>query len=288
MAVYQRSYRDIETPIISSFDRSLVIARYGMAELFSSRFFLGFFLVSLVPQVVFITLIYLRYNIEALIQLDISLDDILMIDAAFFGQIVQSTFGVIAFAMVLFVGPALVSPDLRNNALPLYLSRPLSKSDYILGKLAVIVLLASAVTWVPGLLLFFAQVFLGEPGWFGAHWHVPIAMAASSFVWIVVLSLVALAISAWVKWKPIARLGFFAVFLIAAAFGNIWREAFDDSRGAYLNPFEAYESFAAWLYGLSMLHEAIPGAHAFVVLVVVAVLALLALRARVTAFEVVS
>ena len=288
MAVYQRSYRDIETPVISSLDRSLVIAKYGLHELFASRFFLGFFLLTLVPQVVFLTLIYLKYNIEALIQLDLSLDELLAIDAAFFGEIVQSTFGSIAFAMVLFVGPALVSPDLRNNALPLYLSRPLNKSDYVVGKLAVLVLLASAVTWLPGQLLFLAQVFLGEPGWLGANWHVPIAMAATSLVWIVVLSLVALAISAWVKWKPIARLGFFAIFLIAAAFGNIWHEAFDDARGAYLDPFQAYDSFVGWAYGVRAASDAIPGSHGLVVLVIVGVVSLVALRRRITAFEVVS
>ena len=287
MAVYQRSYRDIETPVISSFDRSLVIARYGLAELFSSRFFLGFFLLALVPQVVFLTLIYLRYNIEALIQLDIPLDDILAIDAVFFGQ-VQMVFGMLAFAMVLIVGPALVSPDLRNNALPLYLSRPLNKSDYVIGKLSVLVLLASAVTWLPGQVLFLAQVFMGEPGWFAAHWHIPLAMSATTLLWVVVLSLIALAISAWVKWKPMARLGFFALFLIAAAFGNIWREAFDDSRGAYLNPFEAFGSFASWLYGVEIFDDPIPGFHALVVLIVLAVIGLAALRARVKAFEVVA
>lgn len=44
------------------------------------------------------------------------------------------------FAMVLVaqVGPALISQDLRFNAIPLYLSRPLRRGDYFLGKLGVI------------------------------------------------------------------------------------------------------------------------------------------------------
>lgn len=57
------------------------------------------------------------------------------------------------FSMVLIVlvGPNLISRDLRYNALPLYLSRPLRRIDYFLGKLAVIVGILSLVTIVPSL-----------------------------------------------------------------------------------------------------------------------------------------
>src|SRR5262249_12712346 len=40
--------------------------------------------------------------------------------------------------LVLVVGPALISQDLRFNAVPLYYSRPLTRADYFLGKLGVI------------------------------------------------------------------------------------------------------------------------------------------------------
>src|SRR5947208_6382782 len=40
--------------------------------------------------------------------------------------------------LVVLVGPGLISQDLRFNALPLYFSRPLRRSDYFLGKLGVI------------------------------------------------------------------------------------------------------------------------------------------------------
>ena len=50
-----------------------------------------------------------------------------------------------------------MSPDLRNNGLPLYLSRPFSRTEYVLGKMSVLLILLSAITWVPGLLLFLFQ-----------------------------------------------------------------------------------------------------------------------------------
>jgi ABC-2 type transport system permease protein len=51
--------------------------------------------------------------------------------------------------LVLVVGPALISQDLRLNAVPLYYSRPLTRADYFLGKLGVIAGYLGAVTVVP-------------------------------------------------------------------------------------------------------------------------------------------
>ncbi|HMP60774.1 MAG TPA: hypothetical protein PKD86_15620 [Gemmatales bacterium] len=51
--------------------------------------------------------------------------------------------------LVLVVGPDLISKDLRFNALPLYLSRPLRRLDYFLGKLGVIGFYLVLVTAAP-------------------------------------------------------------------------------------------------------------------------------------------
>src|SRR5258707_13066390 len=51
-------------------------------------------------------------------------------------------------------GPPLVSRDLRNNALPLYLCRPFTRTEDVLGKMSVLLILLSAITWIPQLLLF--------------------------------------------------------------------------------------------------------------------------------------
>ena len=56
--------------------------------------------------------------------------------------------------LVLLVGPDLISQDLRFNAMPLYLSRPVRRFDYFLGKLGVIAVYLSAVMIVPVLLAF--------------------------------------------------------------------------------------------------------------------------------------
>ena len=60
----------------------------------------------------------------------------------------------VSMILVLLVGPDLISQDLRFNAIPLYLSRPLRRFEYFLGKLGVIAVFLSAVTLVPALLAF--------------------------------------------------------------------------------------------------------------------------------------
>jgi ABC-2 type transport system permease protein len=60
----------------------------------------------------------------------------------------------IAMILILLVGPNLISQDLRYNALPLYLSRPLRRVDYFLGKLGVIVAFLGAVIVVPSIVAY--------------------------------------------------------------------------------------------------------------------------------------
>lgn len=56
--------------------------------------------------------------------------------------------------LVTLAGPNLISLDLRYNALPLYLSRPVTRLDYFLGKLGVIAALVAAVAVLPAVVAY--------------------------------------------------------------------------------------------------------------------------------------
>ncbi|WZP00800.1 ABC transporter permease subunit [Isosphaeraceae bacterium EP7] len=56
--------------------------------------------------------------------------------------------------LVLLVGPDLISQDLRFNAIPLYLSRPIRRYEYFLGKFGVIAVYIGAVTALPVLVAY--------------------------------------------------------------------------------------------------------------------------------------
>ena len=124
------------------------------------------------------------------------------IDGSFF-QTFANIQGGFAFVLALLVGPPLVSRDLRNNALPLYLCRPFSRTEYVMGKMSVILILLSAVTWIPQLLLFPAIVSRGF-AWFRANLWIASAIVIGSVVWILLLALLSQTISALVKWRVVA------------------------------------------------------------------------------------
>src|SRR3989339_386407 len=104
-------------------------------------------------------------------------------------------------------GPGLIAPDLANNALPLYFSRPLTRWSYALARLTVLVGMLSVVTWIPGLVLFGLQVGLAGGSWVRADWTLGAGMGAGFLVWLLILSLVAMASSAYVKWRVVAAAG---------------------------------------------------------------------------------
>ncbi len=54
-----------------------------------------------------------------------------------------------AMILIVIIGPGLISQDLRFNAMPLYLSRPLTRLDYFAGKLGTIAAFLSAVMIAP-------------------------------------------------------------------------------------------------------------------------------------------
>ncbi len=59
-----------------------------------------------------------------------------------------------SMVVILLIGPNLISQDLRVNALPLYFSRPLRRSDYFLGKLGVIVFFLAMVMIAPAIVAY--------------------------------------------------------------------------------------------------------------------------------------
>lgn len=219
MAVYKKTYHGYDGPLTPAWSRALIICRYAFEEMHSSRFLNMFFLGTMLYPLVCAFLIYVNQNLNFLKMLPGSpKESLFVVDSAFFLTFlgVQSMLG---FFLTAFVGPGLVSPDLANNALPLYLARPFSRAEYVLGKLLVLATLLSVMTWIPGLLLWLLRGSLAGGGWLGANLRIAAGLFAGAWIWILVLSLLALALSAWVKWKPAAGALLFGVFFVCSGFG---------------------------------------------------------------------
>jgi ABC-2 type transport system permease protein len=221
MAVYKKTYRPYEGELTGSWKRLLVIPRYAFEDLNRSRFLTIFFLATLIYPLICALVIYVRHNASVLSLIGVQGGErFIPINVGFFMGLLgwQS---MLALFLTSFIGPGLVSPDLANNALSLYLARPFSRTEYVIGKMLVLVVLLSLMTWIPGLLCFGLQAYLDEGSWMSDNWRIASAFFFGSWTWILVLSLLALALSAWVKWKPAAGALMFGVFFVGAGFGAV-------------------------------------------------------------------
>ncbi len=254
MPVYDHRYRGWSGERRTGRFRIWTVARFALGDLWKSRLALLLFIVALLPPLFFAGMIYLASNVEMLtaVGFNVAGEGVdaswMAIDKEpFFWFLVwQSSF---AFFLSAFIGPTLVAPDLAHNALPLYLSRPLSRSDYILGKLLVLLVPLSAVTWIPGLLLLGLQTSLAGPGWLGEHWRLVPAVVLGSWIWILLLAVLAIAISAWVKWRPVATGMLFGLFILGEAFGKAIEEIAGFRWGKLLAMDDVVQTIWASLFG---------------------------------------
>lgn len=230
MAVLERSYKRFEGTLSPEWSRFLIIPRHAFRHVFRSKLFTGFFALSFIYPLVCAILIYLHHNVEALGIMKINIRDLLPIDAWFF-QVYVITQGTIGFFLAMLVGPQQVSRDLTNNGLPLFLCRPFTRSEYVVGKMSIVIGLLSTMTWVPGLILFLLQSYLEGWSWFVDNIWIASAIFIGSLVWILLLALMSQAISAWVKWLVAARAALLAAFFIPTAFSAIVNEIFQTRWG---------------------------------------------------------
>ena len=94
----------------------------------------------------------------------------------------------------------------------------------------------SMVTWVPGLLLFGMQVGMAGRGWFRANWTLGAGIVAGFAFWVLLVSMVALASSAYVKWSVVAGALVLGFFFILAGVSEMINGVFRVTWGHALNP----------------------------------------------------
>lgn len=234
MAVYKRRYNSYTGILTPEWSRFFVLTRYAFADLFKSRFFVILLILCFVPCLFFAGYLFVANNKTIQLLLQMRSGDFLTVETEYFVFMVMVQTQV-AFFLNCWVGPVLVAGDLTNGALSLFLSRPFNRSDYVLGKLSVLALLLSAITWVPCLLLFGLQSGLARNGWIWSHLWMVVPMVLCSAIWILMLSLIALAVSAWVKLRIVATGVIFIALFIPAGLGEMYDAIMHTYWGKLLN-----------------------------------------------------
>src|SRR5918999_1125195 len=259
MAVYKRGYQRYAGPLTGRWTRFMVLPRYAWDRLYQQRLVILLTMLALVWPLLCAGFVYLSNRVELLQGLDRDFREFIRVDGRFFSifMYVQSGFAIFLAALA---GPGLIAPDLANNALPLYLSRPLTRWKYALARLIVIVGMLSVITWIPGLLLFGLQVGLAGGWWFLANWTLGAGMVVGFLLWLLILSLVAMASSAYVKWRIVAGAVSLAFFFILAGVAEMIDEVFRVSWGHIIDP--AWTVNRVWCALLGVQAPRGPGAVA--------------------------
>jgi ABC-2 type transport system permease protein len=249
MAVYEHLYGAYEGESQTSWSRFLVIPRYALREVFKSKLFTTIFILCFIYPLIATIIVYLHHNANALALLQINVRELLPIDASFFRTFLEVQ-GAFAFILTVLVAPPLISRDLSNNALPLYLSRPLSRTEYVLGKMTVVAFLLSLVMWIPGIILFFFQASLAGFSWLVSNLWMIGSIFFGSLVWIILLALLALAVSSLVKWRVVASGALLGMFFVPSAFGQIINQLFLTRAGHLISMWATMNSIWLGLFGL--------------------------------------
>jgi ABC-type transport system involved in multi-copper enzyme maturation permease subunit len=290
MAVYKRRYNPYTGSLTPEWSRFFVLTRYAFADLFKSRFFVILLVLSLVPILFFAGYIFIANNKTVQLLMQVRSADLFSVEAQYF-VVIMMVQTQAAFLLNCWVGPVLIAGDLTNGALPLFLSRPFSRADYVLGKFAVLGLLLSGVTWVPCLLLFSLQAGLAKGGWIWSHLWMIIPIVLCSAIWILMLSLLSLAVSAWVKLRIVATGVIFISFFVPSGLGEMFNAIMGTYWGRLLNFSYMFRLIVAKGFrersGVigSIGWNEIPVPAAWGVLILVCLLSLVILNARLRARE---
>src|SRR3954466_11355574 len=149
MPIHDQSYRHYAGGKSIAGRSWLVIAWAGIRTFMKKRAFMGLMLFALAPFIVRAVQMWFSSNYPQASMLAPSAQ-------TFREFLEQQDFFV--FIITVYVGAGLIANDRRANALQIYLSKPLMRSEYILGKLAVLFSFLLLVTLVPALLLVLLKV----------------------------------------------------------------------------------------------------------------------------------
>jgi ABC-2 type transport system permease protein len=237
MAVYKRGYQRYQGPIQGRWAKFCVLPRFAWRRMLSQRLVVLLLVLSMIWPLLCAVYLYIGNHADLLKGIGVSPDFLSFIrgDGSFF-MVFMNVQAVFAVFLAALTGPGCIAPDLANNALPLYFSRPITRGEYALGRLVTLVGLLSIITWIPGMLLFIMQASMAGWSWFSENWGIGAGIFAGFAVWILLVSLVALTSSAYAKMKVIAGgivLGFF--FILSGA-SNIINVVFRSKSGFIINP----------------------------------------------------
>jgi ABC-2 type transport system permease protein len=228
MPIHDQSYRRYGGGKTSPGRGWAVIAWAGIRNVIRKRVFMGLLLFAWMPFVVRAVQIYLSTNFPQMA--------LIAPTAETFRQFLEQQ-DAFVFFVTIYVGAGLIANDRRANALQIYLSKPLLRSEYIAGKAAVLFSFLLLVTWVPAILLLLVQVmFAGSFAFVSKNLFLFPAITVASLLQALLATFTMLALSSLSKSSRYVGILYAGIiFFTAAIYGAMYAITGGSTKLSYLS-----------------------------------------------------
>jgi ABC-2 type transport system permease protein len=256
-----------------------VIASAGVRTMLAKRAFLGLLLISWFPFFVRAVQIYAAANLP---------------QAAFlaptpemFRQYLEQQ-EIFVFFITVYAGAGLIANDRRANALQIYLSKPLTRAEYVFGKLTILMTFLLLVTWVPAIVLLVVQImFAGNFQFFTSNIYLFPAITVFSFIQVVTVASAMLALSSLSNSSRYVGILYAALLFFSQALFGVLRFVSGNTSLSWISvPFDLNQVGDA-VFRLPLRYDT-PWALSLAALVVLVAVSALVLERRVRGVEVVA
>jgi ABC-2 type transport system permease protein len=227
-----------------------VITRAGVRTVLSKRSFIALMLLAWAPFVVRAVQIYIAANFQQA--------SFLAPQAETFREFLEQQ-GVFVFFVTIYIGAGLIANDRRANALQVYLSKPLTRAEYVAGKFAILFLFLASVTWLPAILLLIVQtMFAGNFAFVQENIFLLPAITLFSLLQVLVSAMTMLALSSMSKSSRFVGIMYAGLIFFTAAFFQALRGITGRTSWAWLSPTDTLEQIGAYIFRMEPPYQLSP------------------------------
>ena len=256
-----------------------VITREGIRNVVVKRSFIALLLFAWSPFVVRAVQIYVAANFAQA--------TFLAPKAEMFREFLDQQ-GIFVFFVTIWVGAGLIANDRRANALQVYLSKPLTRAEYVAGKLAILFIFLVSVTWLPAILLLMVQImFAGSFTFVRENIFLLPSITLFSLLQVLMAGTSMLALSSMSKSSRFVGVMYAGLMFFTAALFQAVRGITGRNSLAWLSPTAALEQLGDVIFRLTPRYTDFSAFVAVLTVVVLIGLSMFILERRVRGVEVV-
>ncbi len=279
MPIHDQGYRRYAGSRQPAGRRWWVIARAGLLGLVRRRSFLALLLAAWLPFLVRVVQIYVSSNFQQA--------SFLAPKTETFREFLEQQ-GLFVFFVTIYAGAGLIANDRRVNALQIYLSKPLTRLEYVVGKLAMLSALLLLVTWAPAMMLLVVQMlFAGSTTFIRNNLFLLPAVTLFSLLQVLLAGCTMVALSSLSRSSRFVAIMYAGVMFFTSGVASTVRAMTGHTRLAWISPNQMLEQVGDAIFRLRPRYD-VPVGVALLVVGLLIVGSAVVLERRVRGVEVVT